>query len=156
MPSAASRSKPFIRPALLEDCLELSETMRQADVQELWHSSRSDPLETLVRGFRVSPATYAIQRGDRVVALFGVAPFPNGGGSPWMLGTDDLGRCWSLLRECRRRLDEYVNRYGFLANAVWAGNEVHIEWIKWLGFQFDGSDVRNGETFLHFHRTRNV
>lgn len=156
MSSAANPSKPFIRPATEEDCLELAQNMRREDVEEIWHSSRGFPLASLFRGFLDSEQTFAIERQGRVVALFGVVAFLQGGGCPWMLGTDDLKRCKSLLRECRRRLDEYATRYGWLANAVWSENAVHIEWIKWLGFQFEGSDIRNGETFLHFHRTRDV
>ncbi len=95
---------------------------------------------------------FAIERQGRVVALFGVVGIPGEIGCPWMLGTEDLRRCWSLLRECRRRLDSYLQQYRHLTNAVWAQNEVHIQWIKWLGFTFEGSDVRNGQTFLHFHR----
>lgn len=130
--------------------------MRAEDVQEIWHASRSLPLDALLRGYRDSEQPYAIERNGRVVALFGVVAYPGQGASPWMLATDDLKRCKSLLRECRRRLDGYLTEHGYLANAVWSKNAVHIEWIKWLGFHFQGEDIRNGEAFLHFHRTRDV
>lgn len=156
MSNAANPSKPFIRDATPADCLELAENMRRVDAEEVWHSSRSLPFDALQRGFIDSDRSFAIERAGRVVAIFGVVAFPGSGACPWMLGTDDLKRCKSLLRECRRRLDEYVMRHGYLANAVWSKNAVHIEWIKWLGFQFEGEDIRNGETFLHFHRKRDV
>ena len=86
------------------------------------------------------------------LAIFGVVGVDGQAGAPWMLGTDDLKRCRSLLRDCREYLDGYAKQYRYLTNAVWSGNTVHIEWIKWLGFTFEGSDVRNGQTFLQFHR----
>lgn len=146
-------SKPFIRPARLEDIAALAENMRKEDVAECFHSSRRTPLDALMRASSASTAAFAIERQGKVAALFGVVGAVGVAGSPWMLGTDDLRRCRSLLRECRERLDAYLLEYRYLTNAVWSKNEVHIEWIKWLGFQFEGSDIRNGETFLHFHRS---
>ena len=152
MSSAASPSKPFIRPCTLGDVTELSTTMRQADVDEIHYSSLRSPLEALLGGCAATTEPMAIEWHGKVVAIFGVVGVDGQAGAPWMLGTDDLKRCRSLLRECRKYLDRYAEQYCYLTNAVWSGNEVHIEWIKWLGFTFEGSDVRNGQTFLHFHR----
>lgn len=158
MSSAVSPSKPFIRKATLHDCLVVAENMREEDVQEIWHSSRTQPLDALVRGFIDSTETYAIERNGAPVGIFGVVSFLGQGAGPWMLGTPDLSRCRSLLRECRERLDTWQSRYCYLTNAAWSKNTVHIEWIKWLGFHFEGSDIRHdGETFLYFHKdTRDV
>jgi hypothetical protein len=113
-------------------------------------------MAALAAGWWDSEEIQAVIREGRVVALFGVVAFPGGGGGPWMLGADDLKRCKSLLRVCRALLDEWLLRYGWLANAAWSKNTVHIEWIRWLGFRFEGEDTRNGEVFLHFYRTRDV
>lgn len=157
MSSAVGPSKaPFIRQCTLFDVEELALTMRREDVEEIHHASRSTPREALLRGYHASEVLRTIERGGKVVAIFGVVGVLGRAGSPWMLGTDDLPRCRSLLRECRARLEQYTIKYHHLTNSVWAKNTVHIEWIKWLGFQFDGSDLRNGETFLHFHRSAHV
>lgn len=137
------------------DAFTLAEWMREEDAQEVYHSSRQTPHD-IAKVISKMDDTFTIMKGTQVVAMFGVVGTPGLGGAPWMLGTDDLKNCKSLLRECRVRLDAYLRKYGYLRNAVWSKNTVHIEWIKWLGFQFEGSDVRNGETFLHFHRRLNV
>lgn len=156
MSSAASPCKPFIRPCTEADVTALAATMREDDRLECWHSSRTLPEDALSRGYRASCSPFAIERGGEVVAIFGVVGTVGLAGSPWMLGAPALVNCRSLLRECRQRLDAYTEEYRYLTNACWARNEVHIEWIKWLGFTFNGSELRNGETFLHFHRSANV
>lgn len=156
MSSEAPRCKPFIRQALgLLDCHKLALTMRIADREEIHHGSRRSPFEALHRSIRNSDSVFTIEKEGRVVAMFGVVGKRGQAGSPWMLGTEEIAHCWSLLRECRQRVDAYTAEYGYLTNAVWSENTVHIKWLKWLGFTFEGSDVRNGETFLHFHRRLN-
>jgi hypothetical protein len=152
MSSEAARSKPFIRLTVPSDIQELSLTMRQEDREEVFHSSGGTPLSALTRGLSASHTCHTIEWNNKVVAIFGVGGVLGSWGSPWMLGTDDLRRCWSLLRECREILKGYLEDYKYLSNACWSKNDVHIKWIKWLGFTFEGSDIRNGETFLHFHK----
>lgn len=157
MSSAAVPCKPFIRPLQKGDVTELSITMRQEDRDEIMHSSGSSPLSALVTGVSLSSSVHTIEWDGRVVAIFGVCGTPGHEvGVPWMLGTDDIQRCRkSLLRGCRAVVDGYTKDFPYLTNACWSKNVVHIDWIKWLGFTFEGSDLRNGETFLHFHRRSN-
>jgi hypothetical protein len=152
MSSVAVRSKPFIRPTVEQDLHELALTMRKEDVEEVFHSSRVTPFAALHRGYAASHTCHTIEWDNKVVAIFGVGGELGVVGCPWMLGTEDLRRCWSLLRECREVLKGYLVEFPRLSNACWSKNEVHINWIKWLGFTFHGEDIRNGETFLHFHK----
>ena len=156
MSSAVALSKPFIRRVYQKDILELAQTMRQEDREEVFHASRKTPFAALATGMKISNTAHCIEWKGRVVAIFGVCGTKGVVGIPWMLGTDDLSRCKSLLRECREILKGYALDYPYLTNACWSRNVVHINWIKWLGFTFEGSDIRNGETFLHFHRRTNV
>ena len=152
MSDAVAKPKPFIRLVRLHDLHELSLTMRQEDVQEVFHASRGTALTALTKGFLASHSCHTIEWDNKVVAIFGVTGEKGVWGSPWMLGTEELKKCWSLLRECREILKGYLEDYKYLSNACWSKNDVHINWIKWLGFTFEGSDIRNGETFLHFHK----
>lgn len=156
MSNAAARSKPFIRPTALSDIQELAATMRKEDRDEIFLSSGATPLEALTRGFYYSNAISTIEWEGRVMAIFGIAGFKGVEGQPWMLGAPGIERCRSLLRECRKVLQGYTEDYRYLSNACWSKNTVHIEWIKWLGFNFSGSDTRNGELFLHFHKGYHV
>lgn len=150
------RSKPFIRATTLEDIHELSLTMREEDKYEISLSSGMDPLAVLLTGYHTSNSISTIEWEGKVMAVFGVTGIPHCYGFPWMLGAGDLKRCKSLLRECRKVLEVYLQEYGHLTNACWSGNAVHIKWIEWLGFTFSGSDTRNGELFLHFHKGSHV
>jgi hypothetical protein len=134
----------------------LAANMREADRAELWHSSRADPEAALRKGLALG-RSWAVEWEGRVVALFGCAGTPGETGFPWMLASDDLTAIRkSFLRGCRPVVEGWLQEHPTLTNAVWSGNEVHIQWIKWLGFTFYGSTLRNGETFLHFHRSTHV
>ena len=152
MSSEAKRCEPDIRYFRQSDIEAVASRMRQADQWEIWHGSRRGAREALQRGVDVSFHVRTITYGDTPVAIYGLAADAVGA-CPWMLGTDDLAKCWGLLRECRGLTQTWAQEHGYLSNAVWAGNTTHIRWLKWLGFTFDGSDLRNGETFLHFHRS---
>lgn len=161
MSSAAVRSNPthlasvpFIRKAGGLDVPRLASGMREEDRQEVWHSSRKSPLQALLQGCRAGPC-WAVERAGDVVAMFGVVGVAGQIGAPWMLASDDLKAIRkTFLRECRPVVDGWTAEYSYLTNAVWSKNTTHIEWLRWLGFQFEGSDIRNGETFLHFHRRK--
>ena len=155
MSSEAKRCNPRIRSRVPGDIVTVAGAMRQADQWEIWHGSRRGAYAALERSVGASFICRTIERGGIPVAIFGLVKLEHGA-CPWMLGTDDLGKCLSLLRECREVVDDWTRSYGYLTNSVWAGNTTHIRWLKWLGFTFDGSDLRNGETFLHFHRSSNV
>ena len=152
MSSAAVRSKPFIRETTLRDIAELAVTMREEDRMEVSFSSGGSPLDALMDGYLLSDQVATIEANGRVVAIFGVCGTTGSIGCPWMLGADGLEKCRSLLRECRTILQGYTEEYHYLTNACWSKNVAHVDWIKWLGFTFEGSSVRNGETFLHFHK----
>jgi hypothetical protein len=152
MSNAAGRSKAFIRPTVEFDLHELALTMRQEDVEEVFHSSRGTPFAALHRGYADSNTCHTVEWDNKVVAIFGVTGEKGVWGSPWMLGTADIKECWGVSRGCKRIISGYLADYKHLSNACWSKNEVHINWIKWLGFTFHGEDIRNGETFLHFHK----
>lgn len=156
MSSAAVLSKPYTRRTLIGDLDELALTMREEDKQEVRFSSGRDPLDALLFGYQLSNEASTVIRQGKVVAIFGVVGTKGVIGSPWMLASEDLVHCKSLLRECRQILQRYTEEYQYLTNACWSKNEVHVNWIKWLGFKFEGEDIRNGETFLHFHRRLHV
>lgn len=156
MLTEARTSKPFIRTATEADVHELGNTMRLEDVAEVWFSAHVSPLEALKRSRSASFETRAVEWQGRVVALFGVSP-SMGGGCPWMLASDDLTAIRkSFLRGCHQVVDGWLKKHGRLANSVWAENHTHIQWLKWLGFTFNGESVRNGQTFLHFHKEHHV
>lgn len=149
-------SKPFIRPSQAGDVPLLAQVMRECDRQELFHSSRKSPEDALAAGLLMGNC-WTVQWGEKVVAMFGICGIPDRIGMPWMLASDDLLAIRKpFLRECRGVVEGWLERYAYLTNSCWSKNDVHIRWIRWLGFTFEGGEDRNGETFLHFHRNHHV
>lgn len=73
-------------------------------------------------------------------------------GVPWMLASPTLSRIRkTFLRECRQYVEDMLLRYGHLENYVWAGNTVHIQWLKWLGFTIEPAKP-HGIDSQPFHR----
>lgn len=137
MSVAARRSKPYVRPATRDDCLDLAPRLREEDLEEVSHTWGLSPRDALLIGFRTGE-TFAVVWGDEIVALFGCGGIPGVIGVPWMLASPTLSKVRkSLLRECRSYVQAMLTVYGYLENHVWANNAVHIKWLKWLGFSFD-------------------
>jgi hypothetical protein len=155
MSAGVKRSKPYVRPAAREDCLDLAPRLREEDRQEIAHASGLPPQYALLLSFHLG-TTYAVVWGDEVVALFGHIGVPGVIGVPWMLASPTLSKIRkSFLRECRRYVQEMLDTYGHLENHVWAENEVHIQWLRWLGFEFDEAAPFgiNDQPFYRFYMT---
>jgi Protein of unknown function (DUF2833) len=157
MSNEAKACKPFVREAKLVDVLILGANIRQADRWEIWHIARKLPVDAFLEGYKVSDKPYVIEWKGMPIAMFGVSGTKGSVGVPWMLGTDDIKKVGkSLLRECRSYVDKMHDDYPVLTNYVWTKNTVHIQWLKWLGFQF-GEAVPLGpdqELFYHFSRSQ--
>lgn len=152
MSDAAKRSKPFVRAATREDCLDLAPRLRAEDVQECLYSSGLPAKESLLLCFH-SGETFAVVWGDEVVALFGHMGVPGVIGVPWMLAAPALSSIRkSFLRECREYVHRMLTIYGRLENYVWVGNELHIKWLRWLGFEFELAQPcgLDGQMFYRF------
>lgn len=150
-------SKPYVRPAHVDDCAELAVTMREADMKEVALAGSTSPYASLMRGFANSDSPQTvIGRHGEVVAIFGVVALAPGMGSPWMLASDSLEEIKKpFLRECRSYLDAMHARFPLLFNQVWEGNTVHIRWLKWLGFTVNPVPT-NQPNFLPFWRHHHV
>lgn len=155
MSNVVGLSKPFVRQAKLEDCIQLSETMREEDKREIWHISRSSPLLSLVKGLAYSSKCWTVEWNGTVVAMFGVAPESELVGIPWMLASDDLKKIKkSFLRECHQYVERMFDDYQVLTNCAWSQNHIHVQWLKWLGFKFFPAQPKgyDGELFYDFYK----
>jgi hypothetical protein len=138
--------KPFIRPSTEADCIELAQTMCEADRTELKHLGFT-PEEALQVNLS---ETITVVLNGKVVAMCGVVAVDASIGRIWMLSTDDTRRCTSLLRAARAYVKEKVEKHTFLTNIAWSGNTAHLKWIDWLGFHFDSIETYNGQKFIRF------
>lgn len=136
--------KPYVRLATRQDASDLAPRLRREDQEEVSHGSGLEPDIALRYALAISNIAYAVMWKGRVIALFGIVGELDWGdgpgkGSPWMLASDELKDIRkSFLRQCRGYVRDWLKVHGELEGYVWAENEVHIQWLRWLGFQFDG------------------
>lgn len=113
----------------------------------------SDPVESLVRGWRRSSFRgIGVIDGLPVVA-FGVVPsdVQPGDGSPWMVATPritEISR--QFLRESRHVVEAMRCGYTDLRNATHHENTISLAWLAWLGFRINPEPVGPGGLFRMF------
>lgn len=145
---------------VIAECKHIDELMeiglRQADIDEIYASSRATPREALERSFEGSTACWSIVLDDKCIGMFGVGSINllSPIGMPWMLASDFIRhkRVWRrFLRESRFHIDKMHEMHPVLVNWIDDRNKVALRWAKWVGFK-----VYNTEPFgpfgLPFHR----
>lgn len=127
-----------IRDSIIEDVHWLQGRLRDADMAELMAQS-ADPTAALVHGFfRSHPKCQTVVVDGEPAAMFGVVPgLDPEVGAIWLLGSSKLlkSQLW-FLRNCKRELNKIISGYELVHNVVHEDNEVHIRWLRWMGFSF--------------------
>lgn len=162
-----------LRAARAEDALRLAAELRAADRAELAASGAGPAGAAVAAALAASPRPMALERAEDggLVALYGVAPFPDAAeddplfgarprgvrfGAPWLLATPRLTAVSrSFVRGCRAEAARLCRGYDLLANRVDARNALHIRWLVWLGFRFvrlDPAFGPEGRPFFEFVR----
>jgi hypothetical protein len=125
-------------PTTDQHIIELSETMREADKDEVWATGHFTPLEALTLGKVTSREVMTGLADGVVLCIFGVAQHVilSDKGIPWMLTSDELPKhAVAVLRANRRWIQEMQLKYLFLYNYVDVRNHAAVRWLSWLGFQ---------------------
>ena len=128
----------YIRPSKKDDCYNLSKTLRQGDVQEIFASSGSNPVQALVKAYLCSSThCYSLMLDGEVVGMFGIHEINRNVGTPWLMGSDDLTKYKiEFYRLSKEYLNTFMDEYNVLFNYVDKRNWQSIRWLKGLGFQF--------------------
>lgn len=143
------------RPLREGDIEALLADMRVADLQEIAASCDLPPEDALLESVRGSCVVYAVEFGDRLACIFGVAALSLAPpvGSPWLLGTrymDDHPR--EMLRASKLFFNEHLLRsFKQMLNFVDARNARSIRWLRALGFTIHPAEPY-GHRRLPFHR----
>lgn len=154
----------YTRPSTAQDVQLVADTMRQEDVAEVLAQSGFTPLQALMHCILHSkPCHSMISRHGHVMGMWGVVPVNEMSGRIWMLGTqgmvDDRQDRRQFLREARRILPQLHARYPVLFNHVDARNQIHIRWLRWMGFTFIQEHPNygpEGRLFFEFCRMNHV
>ena len=123
------------------DVKSLCKRLRSADRIELRVSKGPLIRKALERGVMNSERCFSIDDSGRVIGMFGVTPYRIEGrlrvGAPWMVGSDELFNLYTrrFLREYPIWLERLCEGYDVLENFVYSGNEKHIRWLKFAGFE---------------------
>jgi len=137
--------------------LQVANTIRPADADEIAAMSGLDPLEGLVASVAHSHVRYAMMAGDTPVSLYGARSLGGGVGVVWLLASTEVHRHTT---QFLRSSIEYVNRLhdetgcDTLANYTDARNKVHHKWLRFTGFSFGKTVDINGHPFHEIYRIR--
>lgn len=130
----------YVRPAKLEDSLELAPKIRKGDRQEIMASNGATPLEALVIPFTQKNAKiYSIigTKSEGVIGMFGSVPSKEKGyGVVWLLSSEDLFKhVKQFIKECPKWVAEMSKDYEYVYNFVDERNWKSLKWLQFLGFE---------------------
>ena len=129
--------------ATYEHVEQLVPRLRAADLREIAAATGSDPEVALAVSVGSSAASWAWLYRGRVMALFGVAPYPGrpGVGIPWLLGAKGMDKHKVyFIRQSRKYVAQMLEHFPVLENWVDCRNTSSIQWLAWIGFAL--SEVR--------------
>ena len=129
----------FIKPTqkLVE---AIAADMRQADAAEVWASNHHTPIESLMKGWKISHSSVIITVNDEPCVMIGlvVRDILSGTGVPWLLGTENaLKYKRHFLKQVPAVINEMLNICPNLFNYVHIKNKISINWLKRIGFTLD-------------------
>jgi hypothetical protein len=149
----------LVRRTVVPDIAHVAKNMRPEDIAEIKAGADEEPMRALMHGYLASDECYTIAAGDEPLGIFGFKVIEKGVyASVWMLGTTELVRHrWAFLRQCRAWVEYMQDHAPLLYNIVDQRNDVHIAWLKWMGFKFVRVIPDHGHErrpFVEFVRTK--
>ncbi len=148
--------------ALPKDAVSLAPRLRPEDAREITSASGMPPEENLIHAIRTSRLSYSILAGDTVIGMFGVADHYviRTYGVIWFVASDEIKRhAIEVMRRCSTYVNVFLDYYAALGNCVDMRNQMHIKWIKRMGFQTLGTHEswgRDGLPFLEFVKVKEI
>lgn len=149
------------RFATVPDVHHVGNNLRLDDLNEV-RAKGKDPLDALLYGYLHGDRCYSLVADGEPIAIYGTARTGDQpkSASIWLLGTDGiLKHRYEFLRISRDRVAEISKPYDLVWNFVDSRNELHIKWLRWLGFSFIRSTTQvsvDGTPFYEFAKLTNV
>lgn len=146
-----------VRVSVRRDLKPLSRRLRVPDRNEMLTCGHSVE-EGLKFGFENSKPCLSIIINGNPVGIFGVVPTTvEGLGAVWLAGTPEMVSTrhrFRFLRESKKWLNELFQDYKVLGNYIDSRNTVHVEWIKWMGFEIKETMDIDGVPFYRFFKEK--
>jgi len=138
--------------------------LRDADLMEMQavQGTHADPVAALRYGIEISYFPFVATIDGAPACVFGAVPEPHDPrfGCVWLMGTDAITKHpKTFLRHSKEYLEKVAEPFSLLWNCVDKRNDVHIRWLKWMGFTFVREIPSMGEQrlpFLEFAKVKDV
>lgn len=139
-----------------QDIINLSENMRQSDIDEL--NAVTD--QSVICSVRASVLNshedflWAYHVDGVLVLIYGCTR----SGSPWMLGTNELNKhIKELTIRTRVVVRKMLKRWPVLSNVIDVRQEMTIRWLELVGFTFDQEafEIKPGFPVIRFELRAN-
>jgi hypothetical protein len=132
-----------LRKTEVSDAQALAPNIREEDKLELrsiFTEEERSIADMLKESIELSIPAITVEEDGKVIMIFGASDYGDPDcGLIWLLGTDDIKRLWvPFLRQSHYWMNALfdISKKRLLFNRVCAKNELHVRWIKWLGFSF--------------------
>jgi hypothetical protein len=137
----------IVTGATLADAEECALNLRPEDRRELEDLTGHPALDSLKRGVLLGAPSLTLRTLDgTLAAILTVVPYGERAGVVGMSGTKALEEnTFATLRGSKDVLRHIDARFDTLFNVCDARNEVHIKWLRWLGFTFIRKIDRYGQ-----------
>jgi hypothetical protein len=131
--------RPHLRLATAADAALVAATMRAEDAAEAMAQGGQGPAEALLGGLLLSqPCLAVIGAAGGPIALLGVIPEHALAGRVWLLGVEgmlaDQQNRRAFVRQAPEVIDWMHSVRPILFNVVDARNQVHVRWLRRMGF----------------------
>ena len=129
----------MIRECTQADIDYVAANMRDADTLECT-ANGLNPIDALAMSVRNSNQYKTFCIKDIVIAIFGICPDPDdkGNGIIWLLGTEHIKKhSKSFLKSSKKEFMSIMSNYKTATNLIHKDNDLHLRWVKWLGFEVD-------------------
>ena len=143
----------YVIPATIRHARRMGRFLREADKAEA-RALRPDldPTELLISSIMLSDQCYTVMLDSVPVGMLGstdlcgdLAP------SLWLTGTDLLtARQFEFLRGAPEFLERITRKHDLYQNYAHAENEVHLQWLRWMGCELVREVQLNGHPFVEF------
>ena len=127
-----------IRPANIDDALDLAPRLRRDDKWEVMCSSGLNSVDALTQSIQFSEQCWTAHLDDRPEIIWGVCKFPPNPkmGIVWLLSSEEMYKIpGRFVKESIRYVNKMFENFDTLFNYVAAVNIKSQRWLESLGFE---------------------
>lgn len=132
-----------IRISEEKDAFNLAPRLREEDkleIRSIFTEEQKSTEEVILDSIKSSIPCVSVEENGDVIMIFGASDYGDKEcGLVWLLGSDRVKRLWiPFLRQSHYWSDALfsISKKRLLFNRVCSKNDLHIRWIKWLGYTF--------------------